>query len=128
MSRWTVRRNEGDNRMNRCCLWIAAAVLIVPAQLLMAANPKTARGLSDRVDQAISAKLKEEQVPASPRADDAEFLRRVCLDITGVIPSAERAKAFLDSSDADKRAKLIDELLASKDYGKRMADLWQDLL
>src|SRR5262249_17308038 len=63
-----------------------------------------------------------------PLADDAEFLRRVYLDITGVIPPADKAAAFLDSKDPDKRAKLIDDLLASPGYGRHMADLWQALL
>jgi hypothetical protein len=120
--------------MIRCHRWTFVAALIGSVALtasLRAENPvpiKKTRELASRIDQAINDRLKEEKVAASPQADDAEFLRRVSLDITGIIPSADRAKAFLDSKDADKRAKLIDELLASKDYGKRMADLWQDLL
>src|SRR4051794_9750372 len=119
--------------MKSCRHWMLVAALlgsITLASSLQAANPvpiKKTRELTSRIDQAINDRLKEEKVAASPQADDAEFLRRVCLDITGVIPTAERAKAFLDSKDADKRAKLIDELLASKDYGKRMADLWQEI-
>jgi hypothetical protein len=81
-----------------------------------------------RIDEAIDARLRTENVAASPRCDDAEFLRRVYLDLTGHIPSAEQAVAFLDSRAADKRAKLIDELLASADYGKHQADIWQALL
>jgi hypothetical protein len=81
---------------------------------------KNARDLAARIDRAIHDRLKEEKVPSSPQAEDAEFLRRVCLDITGVSPTAERARTFLDSTDPDRRAKLIDELLASKDFGKRM--------
>ena len=46
----------------------------------------------------------------------------------GVIPSGEKSAAFLDSTDPDKRAKLIDELLASPAYGRHMADIWQGLL
>jgi hypothetical protein len=92
------------------------------------AAAKNAREMSERIDRLIDARQKAEKVPASPQADDAEFLRRVSLDITGVIPSAEPAKAFLDSKESDKRSKLIDELLASSEYGKRMADTWQELL
>src|SRR5438874_1753097 len=89
---------------------------------------KNTRDLAGRIDKLIDAKLLQDKVPASPQADDAEFLRRVSLDITGVIPSAERTKEFLDSKDGDKRGKLIDELLASAEYGKHQADVWQDLL
>src|SRR5262249_54917844 len=60
----------------------------------------------------------------SPLADDAEFLRRAYLDITGTIPTPEKAAAFLDGTDPGKRAMLIDELLASPNYGRHMADLW----
>lgn len=76
------------------------------------------------IDEQIDRKLAEESITASPRSSDAEFLRRVSLDLTGVIPTAERAKLFLDSNDPDKRAKLVDELLASPLYGRHQADVW----
>lgn len=76
------------------------------------------------VDAEIAAKLSAEKVTASPRADDAEFLRRVSLDLTGVIPTADEARAFLDSTDSDKRAKLIDRLLESPRFGQHQADIW----
>ena len=84
--------------------------------------------LSQRIDRDIAGKLAAEKVPASPKADDAEFLRRIYLDLTGVIPSAEQAKAFLDSSEPKKREKLIDELLASPGFGKHQADIWAGLM
>src|SRR5262249_49918339 len=56
--------------------------------------------------------------------DDAEFIRRVYLDITGVIPTADKVVAFLDSKDPDNRARLIDELLASPKYGLFFGELW----
>lgn len=100
-----------------------------PAPAPVAKTPaKNAAALAAAIDRSIDAKLKEEKVAVSFLASDAEFLRRVCLDITGVLPTAERAKSFLDNKDADKRAKLIDELLDNPEYGKRMADLWGDLL
>ena len=84
--------------------------------------------LAKQIDQQIQAKLNAEKVPASPRGDDAEFLRRVYLDITGVIPPADKVAAFLDSKDPDKRAKLIDELLADPNFGRHMADIWSGLM
>src|SRR5690242_3596930 len=89
---------------------VAAVSLVGP---LSAAGKPDAAELAHHIDQAVSAKLAAEKVPASPRADDAEFLRRASLDITGVIPPAERVTAFLDSKDPNKREKLTDELLAS---------------
>jgi hypothetical protein len=84
--------------------------------------------LARHIDAAIDARLAAEKAPAAAVADDAEFLRRAYLDIAGHIPPAERVVAFLDDRDANKRVKLIDELLASEDYGKRQADIWQALL
>ncbi|MFT7642378.1 MAG: hypothetical protein ACI9G1_004135, partial [Pirellulaceae bacterium] len=78
------------------------------------------------IDSAIDAALAESKIPASPPADDAEFLRRVYLDLTGTIPTVEQAVAFLDQKDPGKRAALVDELLASSLYGRHFGTLWQN--
>ena len=93
-----------------------------------AVTPIDAATLAGRIDHHIAQRLEAEQQKPASRADDAEFLRRVYLDITGVIPPPDKAKAFLDNKDPNKRAKLIDELLESPDYGRHMADLWDNLL
>jgi hypothetical protein len=87
-----------------------------------------ASALARHIDQLITQKLQAEKVQISPRSDDAEFLRRVYLDLVGHIPNADQAVAFLDSKDPDKRKKLIDDLLASKEFGKHQADIWQSLM
>jgi hypothetical protein len=84
--------------------------------------------LARTIDEAVTRQLTAEKVAPAPRADDAEFLRRAYLDLTGVIPPADKAAAFLDSRDPDKRAKLIDDLLADPRFGRHMADIWQALL
>src|SRR5262249_22730044 len=73
-------------------------------------------------------RLSVEKATPVPLADDAEFLRRAYLDITGVIPPADKVVAFLDSKQPDKRARLIDELLASPNYGRHLGGIWQELL
>lgn len=82
--------------------------------------------VAQKIDREIDAGLAASKLPASPRAGDAEFIRRLYLDIAGVIPPADKVSAFLASQDSDKRARLIDELLASPDYGLHFADLWCD--
>ncbi len=77
------------------------------------------------LDEQINTKLTAEKLTPSGPANDAEFLRRVYLDLTGVIPTAEQTRTFLDDKDSAKRAKLIDELLASPNYGQHQADIWQ---
>lgn len=76
------------------------------------------------IDREIDAKLSAAKVPASPKADDAEFLRRAYLDIAGKPPTATQAAAFLADTGATKREKLIDALLASEDYGNHLGERW----
>jgi hypothetical protein len=74
-----------------------------------------------RIDPLIAAKA--EGRPTSPLADDAEFLRRVYLDLAGRIPSSQEVREFLNESAPDKRGRLIDRLLAGPDYPRRMQEL-----
>jgi len=87
--------------------------------------PKSAAELAKMIDEHINKTLVEAKLSASPICSDEEFVRRVYLDITGVIPTGDQAKAFLDSTEPNKRGKLIDDLLASSNYGRHMADIWQ---
>jgi len=88
----------------------------------------TAREMAQQIDREIQRALDEAKLESSPLADDAEFIRRVSLDIHGVVPSAEKVVAFLDSKDPEKRALLIDELVASPRYAVRMTDNFTHLL
>ncbi len=98
---------------------------VKPAAITVATpKVKDAAALAKVIDAEITRKIVEAKLTASAASSDEEFLRRAALDITGVIPSAERAKAFLDDKSPDKRAKLIDELLADPRFGRRMADIW----
>ena len=69
-----------------------------------------------RVDELVVKKLKKLGIVPSAPADDAEFLRRVSLDITGTLPSAEEVRRFLADSSSNKRSKKIDELLETPAY------------
>ncbi|HEY2911291.1 MAG TPA: DUF1549 and DUF1553 domain-containing protein [Gemmataceae bacterium] len=88
-------------------------------------GPKDARLVAKMIDDAIAKKLADLGKSAAPLATDEEFLRRAYLDLNGVIPTADKARAFLDSTDANKRAKLIDELLDDSRFGRHLADFWQ---
>jgi hypothetical protein len=87
-----------------------------------------AAGLASIIDDEINLRLKQEKIPASEKCDDAEFIRRVYLDLTGVIPPVDKVQAFLDSKDDQKRAKLIDELLNDPNFGKQLSEIWTTLL
>jgi hypothetical protein len=90
--------------------------------------PKDPTPLAKLIDTHINKQLTTANLTPSPICTDEEFLRRAYLDLAGIIPSADKAKSFLDSADPHKRAKLIDELLADPHYGKRQADVWYGLL
>lgn len=81
--------------------------------------------LHERIDQAIAAKPNFQ--PAAP-ADDAEFLRRIYLDLTGSIPTVTDARAFLADTAADKRAKLIDKLLATPEHPRHLQHVFDAML
>lgn len=84
--------------------------------------------VASTIDRHLDDRLKTEKITASPLADDAEFLRRVYLDLTGRIPPSAKAIAFLDSKEPNKRQKLVADLLASKEYGKHFGIIWRDLI
>jgi hypothetical protein len=65
--------------------------------------------------------------PASA-CTDLEFIRRVTLDITGTVPSLERVRSFVNDTASGKRARLVDELLASDRYVENWTMLWNDIL
>jgi hypothetical protein len=120
-------------RIGRNCIpgLIVASLPVAGSGAIQAADlgkPADATTLTQAIDRQVRQKLDSEKIPASARADDAEFLRRAYLDITGVIPPSEKVVAFLDNKEAHKRAKLVDDLLASPAYGRHMADIWTTLL
>jgi len=80
--------------------------------------------LAKTIDQLIEARLQKEEVPTSALCTDEEFIRRVYLDLAGVIPTAEAVQQFLSQKDSDRRAKLVDALLADQRYGKFSGELW----
>jgi hypothetical protein len=88
-------------------------------------GPKDSRLVAKMIDDGIAKKLAEAKVAPSPVCSDEEFIRRVYLDLTGVIPTSDNARSFLESKDPEKRAKLIDELLESPNFGRHLADMWQ---
>ena len=99
---------------------LLALTLLASAADVAAEVPGNA--LPHQVDTLIEAALPDFAKHASPLCSDAEFLRRVTLDLTATIPSSEATRRFLADTTASgtKRARLIDRLLASPAYARRM--------
>jgi hypothetical protein len=72
------------------------------------------------IDEFVFHKLRRLRIAPSDRSTDSEFLRRVCLDLTGTLPPPQRVLEFLTSRDPKKREKLVDTLMATPEF----VDYW----
>jgi hypothetical protein len=112
--------------------WIASGLPTVSERQkkddpLLAPNEKhMPKDVAAAIDQHLNKGLTAAKLKVVPRSDDAEFLRRIYVDVTGRVPTAEQAITFLDSKDQDKRVKLIDALLATPQYGEQLGRTWRD--
>lgn len=80
------------------------------------------------IDKLVDAKLAKLNVAPSEVCDDADYLRRVYLDLTGTLPTPAEARQFLDSKEKDKRSKLVLALLEKPEFADLWALRWADLL
>ncbi len=97
--------------------------------LLAAVSPlRATEPLHEAIDRIIAAQAEKDGLVLAGRSDDAEFLRRVWLDLAGTIPPATGAAEFLVDPSPSKRAKLFDDLLAAPTYAPAMANRFHVLL
>jgi len=148
--RWAVRRGQLVVAAVVAGLCVQAAAL---AQKKKDEKDPYDSALSDRKKQALATLRKElpprsEYFAFSPReidvmlerelaklgrqpavtVDDATFIRRAHLDAVGKLPAPKAISEFIADSSPNKRAKLVDELLASKDYARNWARFWRDVI
>ena len=89
-----------------------------------ASNPD----IKNPIDKFVLQRLEAEKISPSPICTDEEFVRRIYVDICGVIPTSSQVKGFLSDRGADKREKLIDALLKTPRYAEAWSVVWSDLL
>ena len=82
---------------------------------------------ANRIDEIVFAKLKALKIQPA-LCSDAVFVRRAYLDLTGMLPPAEEAKAFIQDSEKNKRVALIDRLLDRSEHADYWAMKWSDIL
>lgn len=97
---------------------VPLALAVIGNACVLAGEPINSVALHDQIDQLFEA---DTLVPTIAPADDAEFLRRAMLDLHGIIPTADEARAFLNDASPTKRTELIDRLLASPRYARHFA-------
>ena len=83
---------------------------------------------ANAIDALVAAKLKKLRIAPSGLCNDEEFLRRVTLDVVGLLPTVAEYEAFMSSSDPDKRAKVVDELLGRKEFAEIWVSKWAEML
>jgi hypothetical protein len=107
---------------------VALAILVSAHVPVVAAEPPDPAEVARRIDAIMAATWGKNRVVPAARADDAEFLRRVSLDIIGRIPTVAEVREFLADTDGDKRAKLVAKLLLDPQHHAHFARLWRDFL
>ena len=82
----------------------------------------------EQIDRIIEAAHQRAGLQSAGEADDAEFVRRVYLDLAGVVPTPAQAGEFFEDSAAGKRGRLIDRLLAAPEFSLQMARVFDAML
>ena len=86
------------------------------------------KSLRQLIDTEIKKGWQKEKIAPVGRSSDSVFVRRIYLDLVGVVPSYEDTTAFLKDADPQKRAKVIDKLLAEPRYATQQAHFWDLVL
>ncbi|HQQ76934.1 MAG TPA: DUF1549 domain-containing protein [Thermoanaerobaculia bacterium] len=116
------RRREAVSRDTR------AFASAHPAASSTAFHPASRLKRVNYVDDEIFGKMEADRVPPAPRSSDAEFLRRVTLDLTGRIPDADTVIAFLADPSSDKRSRMVDMLLTTDAFVDRWTFFYDELV
>ena len=79
------------------------------------------------VDEHILGRIERDGIPHAGLSSDEEFIRRVYLDATGLLPDSDAVRRFVMSTDPDKRDKLVDSLVGTEEFAEQWAWFWGDL-
>lgn len=93
-----------------------------------AASGDSVTRVAAQVDALLRSGWERWQVAPSPPAEDGEWLRRVYLDLAGRIPTVPEVDAFVADSRADKRRRVVDDLLDGGEYARNFTAIWSRLL
>ncbi|MFZ4732581.1 MAG: DUF1549 domain-containing protein [Pirellulales bacterium] len=83
---------------------------------------------ANAIDELVNRKLEKLRINPSELCSDEEFLRRVSLDICGVLPTSDEYRTFIQSTDPAKREHLVDSLLERKEFVEMWVMKWSELL
>ncbi|MCI0703552.1 MAG: DUF1549 and DUF1553 domain-containing protein, partial [Planctomycetia bacterium] len=90
--------------------------------------PNAKPQVKNPIDKFLIAKLSDKGLSFAPEADRRTLIRRMYFDLIGLPPTPEQVEAFVNDKSPDAYEKVVDQLLASPQYGERMALYWLDLV
>jgi hypothetical protein len=83
--------------------------------------------IANSIDAFILSKLDQVKLKPSPEADRSTLIRRVSVDLRGVVPTLEEVNRYLEDQSSNAYEKMVDRMLASPEFGEKMAQIWLDL-
>lgn len=106
---------------------LAATVALAP-MFARAADVPASAPIHKAIDTHVGTEIADKGARPADRADDATLIRRLTLDLVGRIPTTGELDAYVKSTDPDKRAKLVDRLMASPAYARHQATLFDVMM
>lgn len=108
------------------CFWVSVIVLaaILPSAKGHALDQRSPQEMAARIDVLLEQRMQELGWEPAGVCDDANFIRRASLDLTGRNPTASDVLGFIQDASPDKRGNLIDRLLASPTCAVHLANTW----
>jgi hypothetical protein len=121
---------------------LAASLALCPLGSALGGDPGVSRltrrasrdvqSMASRIDELVEGRLAAAGIPPASLADDAEFFRRLSLDLNGRIPAVVQLRDFLDDDRPDKRVRWIDELMDGRNnaalYTRHFTNVWRRTL
>ncbi len=118
---------EGDDERTVSKHWAYQPIVQVEPPKVETMGIGRSKWVQTPIDAFILERLNQEHIAPSPRASRETLLRRLYLDLTGLLPSPEECSLFLDDPSPQAYEYLVDNLLASEHFGERWGRHWLDL-
>ncbi len=102
---------------------------VAPLEPRLPLVPDSSAGLANPIDRFVNVYFKQHKTTWKPVVDDRTYLRRVYLDVVGLLPTPEKIRAFTADTMPDKRERLVQQLLTQNaDYAQHWLTFWNDAL
>lgn len=109
-------------------LLVAFSTILLPVVVYSENSTAEPERLSKEIDRHVEQSLAKSKTSFANRSSDAEFLRRIFLDLTGSIPAADVTENFLANTNAHKREQVVNQLLSSDAFARHMAIVFDVML